>query len=226
MIRIIATALTAALATASIGYAEGRINYTADAGKMGKMEMTERWRDDALRMEIAGRDAYMLLRGEEIYSVTAASGQIMVLPLGQLKDMAGAAGSQGPSADKAGVVFPDSIEKIRKTGEMREVAGISGEVHEIDWIDNTGTARTDTAVLTDDPQMLEHQDLKIRFIRAVSDEEPNTLLSELEARGLAALSFGDRFRVTALSDEAGPAGNFELPAEPIDFGDMMNMGNQ
>ncbi len=226
MIRTLVTTFATALACAGIAQADGQLSYTADAGKMGKLEMTERWQGDALRMDIAGMDAYMLLRGEEIYSVTAAGGQIMVMPLSQLKEMAGAAGAQGPAADRAGVVFPDSIEAIRETGETREVAGIEGDVYEIEWTDNSGTVRTDTAVLTDDPRMIEHQDLKIRFIRAVSDEDPNTLLAELEDRGLAALSFGARFRVTELTGEAGPEGDFELPAEPMNFGDMMNMGNQ
>lgn len=226
MLRNIAAACALVLAPVSFAAAEGQLTYTADAGKMGRMEMTERWTAEALRMDIEGMDAYMLLKGDEVYSVTVASGQVMVFPLSQLKTMAGAGGNAGPSADQAGVVFPEEISTMRATGETREVAGIEGEIYDVDWTDNSGTARTVSAVLTDDPRLLEHQDLKMRFIRQISGEEPNPLMTEMQDRGLAALTFGDRFRVLSLTDDAGPAGDFELPAAPVDFGDMMKMGNQ
>jgi hypothetical protein len=226
MFRNIAAACALVLTSVSFAAAQGQLTYTADAGKMGQMEMTERWTADALRMDIEGMDAYMLLKGDEIYSITVASGQVMVFPLSQLKNMGGAGGNAGPSADQAGVVFPEEISTMRATGETREVAGIEGEIYDVDWTDNSGTARTVSAVLTDDPRLLEHQDLKMRFIRQISGEEPNPLMTEMQDRGLAALTFGDRFRVLSLTDDAGPAGDFELPAAPIDFGDMMKMGNQ
>ena len=226
MIRPLAAAAMTLLATAATGQAEGRISFTADAGDMGQMTMTERWQGDALRTDIEGMDAYMMMRDDTVYSITAAGGQIMVMDLGQFKDMPGAGAGQGPSQDQAGVVFPEKIESLKDVGETREVAGITGDVYDVEWIDNTGKARTDTAVLTDDARLLEHQALKMRLVRAISDEEPNPLLQDLQDRGLAVLSFGDRFQVTEVSGDAGPAGDFELPAEPVDLGDMMNMGNQ
>lgn len=225
MFRNIAAAFALGLALASLAAAQGQLTYTADAGEMGQMEMTERWTADALRMDIEGMDAYMLLKGDEIYSITVASGKVTVFPLSQLKNMGGA-GNAGPSADQAGVVFPEEISKMRATGETREVAGIEGEIYDLDWTDESGTAQSVSAVLTDDPRLLEHQELKMRFIRQISGEKPNPLMMELQDRGLAGLTFGDRFRVLSLTEEAGPAEGFELPAAPVDLGDMMNMGNQ
>ncbi len=226
MIRNVTAAFLTALVTAATGHAEGRVSFTASAGDMGQMKMTERWRGKALRTDIEGVDAYMLLRDDTVYSITTAGGQLMVMDLLQLKDMPGAAQGGKPSKNNAGVVFPERIEDIREIDETREIAGITGEVYDVEWTASDGNAQTDTAVLTDDPRLLEHQSLKIRLIRKISDDEPNPLLLELEARGLAALSFGDRFLVTKVGEDAGPAGDFELPAEPIDFGNMMNMGNQ
>lgn len=225
MFRNIAAAFALGLALASLAAAQGQLTYTADAGEMGQMEMTERWTADALRMDIEGMDAYMLLKDDEIYSITVASGKVTVFPLSQLKNMGGA-GNAGPSADQAGVVFPEEISKMRATGETREVAGIEGEIYDVDWTDESGMAQSVSAVLTDDPRLLEHQELKMRFIRQISGEKPNPLMIELQDRGLAGLTFGDRFRVLSLTEEAGPAGDFELPAAPVDLGDMMNMGNQ
>lgn len=230
MIRILTATLAAAFAAATLAHADGRISYTADAGDMGQMKMTERWRAGVLRMDIDGMDSYSLQRDDTIYAITTAGGQITVMDLGQmadhLADMPGAAEGQSMGPNATGVVFPESIEDIRDTDETREIAGITGGIHEIDWIDNQGSARTDTAVLSDDPRLLEHQALKMQFIRTISGDAPNPLMVELETRGLAALSFGDRFLVTEVSDAAGPAGDFELPAEPMDFGNMMSTGNQ
>jgi hypothetical protein len=165
----------------------------------------------------------MLMRDGTVYSIISMAGQITVMDLGQIKDIPGA--GQGPS-QKSGVVFPEKIENVREIGEAREVAGIVGNVYEIEWIDNSGVPQKDTAVLTDDTRLLEHQALKMQLTLAMSDEPPNTLMVNLQNRGLAALSFGDRFIVTDVSDEAGPDGDFELPAEPINFGNMMNIGRQ
>ncbi|WP_101069102.1 hypothetical protein [Roseovarius salinarum] len=222
---IVPTLAAAALAALTLGpaKAEGRLSYTADAGKMGQMKMTERWRGDALRTDIEGVDAYMLLRGDEVFSVTTAGGQPMVVSLSAMKDMAAGMG-QGGADEKTGVVFPETIDDIRATGERREVAGIPGEVYEVDWIDNEGTAHTDTAVLTENAALRAHQEKKMAFIRAVSGDEPNPLMVTLTGRGLAPLTFGDRYRVTGFGDDAGPAGDFELPAEPMDLGNMTNMG--
>ena len=226
MIRPFAAAILTALVTATTGHAEGRVSFTAKAGDAGQMKMTERWRGGALRTDIEGMDAYMLNRDDTIYSIISMAGQITVMDLGQLKDMPDVGAGQAPSEEQTGVVFPDTIENMRDTGETRDIAGVSGDVYEIEWVDNRGQAQTDTAVLTDDPRLLEHQSLKMQLIEAMSGQPPNPLLVELDERGLAALSFGDRFLVTKVGDNAGPAGDFELPAEPMDLGGAMNMGNQ
>ncbi|WP_297774553.1 hypothetical protein [uncultured Roseovarius sp.] len=226
MIRSIPAAILATLITAATGHAEGRVSYTADAGDAGQMKMTERWTGSALRTDIEGMDAYMLMRNGTIYSIISMAGQITVMDLGKFKDMSGAGAAQAPSHDQTGVVFPEKIREMRRLGESREIAGIEGEVHEIEWVDNSGQVQTDTAVLTDNSRLLEHQSQKMSLIESASGEAPNTLLVELDKRGLAALSFGDRFLVTAVGDDPGPAGDFELPAEPVDFGGVMNMSNQ
>ncbi len=225
MIRPFTAALFATLFAATSSLADGRVSFIADAGDAGQMSMTERWSGSALRTDIKGMDAYMLLRDDSVYSIISMAGQITVIDLGQMKDTPGAA-DQTPSQDEAGVVFPDEIVTIEEMGETREIAGVEGDVHEIEWVDNAGQSRTDTAVLTDDNRLLEHQTLKMQLIEAISGEAPNPLMVELQDRGLAALSFGDRFKVTEVNGDAGPAGDFELPAEPMDLGNMMNMGNQ
>lgn len=226
MIRPFIAAIATLLMATTSGHAEGRVSFTADAADAARMTMTERWSGSALRTDIDGMDAYMLLRDDSVYSIISMAGRITVMDLGQMQDMPDAGANQTPSQNQAGVVFPDEIVTVEKSGEAREIAGIEGDVHEIEWVDNAGEPRTDTAVLTDDPRLLEHQTLKMKLIRAISGEAPNPLLIDLQDRGLAALSFGNRYKVTEVSDDAGPAEDFELPAEPMDFGNMTTMGNQ
>ena len=226
MIRPFINGMLTALITVTPLLADGRVTFTADAGDAGQMTMTERWTGNALRTDIEGMDAYMLLRDDSVYSIISMAGQVTVMDLGQLKDMPGASASRSPSQSEAGVVFPDEIASLNALGETREIAGVEGEVHDIEWRDAAGDVRTDTAVLTDDPRLLEHQSLKMQLIETISGKAPNPLLVELDDRGLAALSFGDRFKVTEVGGDAGPAGDFELPADPMDLGGIMNMGNQ
>lgn len=125
------------------------------------------------------------------------------------------------SAPKAGPVFPTEIRGMESTGETRSVAGIDGEVYEVQWMDNQGAPHTSTAVLTDDPRLLEHQAVKMRFSQTVAGEEPNPLMVELDRRNLAPLTFGDRFTVVEVRGDAGPDGDFVLPAKPMDLKGMM-----
>ena len=78
MIRPFAAAMLAALVTATAGHAEGRVSFTAKAGKAGEMTMTERWKGNALRTDIEGAGAYMLMRDDRIYSIVSMAGQITI----------------------------------------------------------------------------------------------------------------------------------------------------
>lgn len=208
--------------TAGPALADGSLTYSADGGDMGRLEMTDRWRGSALRTDIAGVEAYMLMRDGEIYSITNAGGRVMVFALSALADMPQAQGAQ-PSDQMntgAGMEMPSEVLEIEPTGNTKEVAGVTGEIHEISWLDEDGVAHTDTAVLSDDPRLLENQKLKFEKSNLVSGQEPNPLTQALQDRGLAALSFGDRFEVLSIDDSPGPEGDFQLPAEPMDLGDM------
>jgi hypothetical protein len=226
MLRFSTHAASSALLAAIMGgapllaLADGTVHYEADAGQMGRMSMTDRWQGDALRVDIEGMDAFMLLKDDSVYSITAAGGQVMVIPISDLAGMPGAAGANA-SAPKAGPAFPTEIDGMEPTGETRSIAGIEGEVYAIQWVDNQGTAHTSTAVLTDDPRLLEHQAVKMRFSQAVAGEEPNPLMVELDRRNLAPLTFGDRFTVVEVRSDAGPDGDFVLPAKPMDLKGMM-----
>lgn len=76
----------------------------------------------------------MLLKDDTVYSITTAGGQVMVIPISDLAGMPGAAEASG-SAPKAGPVFSAEIGGMAPTGKTRSVAGVEGEVYEIQWVD-------------------------------------------------------------------------------------------
>ena len=186
--------------------------------------MTVTWQDEnTVRLEPEGQPAYMLVRGDSSYSVTSAGGRMMVIDMSSMMSMARAAGggatAGGPAGQTPTVADAQSVAGVESTGREETVAGIAGEVYEIRWTDADGASHVDEAVLSDDPLLLEMSSAFKAFARALAGEEAEHPMNEaLESRGLAALRFGDRYEVTAISDETPPAGHFELPAEPMDLG--------
>ncbi len=186
--------------------------------------MTVTWQDeDTVRLEPDGQPAYMLVRGENSYTITSAGGQMMVIDMGAMKSMAQSAGG-GAMAGGAGPNAPtiadaQSVSRIESTGREETVAGITGEVYEIHWADSDGASHVDEAVLSDD-ELLRGMTVAFQaFSKALGGEDASHPLNEaLASRGLGTLRFGDRFEVISISDETPPDGHFELPAEPMQLG--------
>ncbi len=191
------------------------------AGQDMEHTMTVTWQDeDTVRLEPEGQPAYMLVRGENSYSVTSAGGQVMVIEMGAMMSMAKSAGAPGDASGQAPTIADaQSVGSIESTGREETVAGIAGEVYEIHWTDSDGESHVDEAVLSDDPLLRGMTAAFQAFGKALAGEEADHPLNEaLAARGLGTLRFGDRFEVTSISDETPPAGHFELPAEPMQLG--------
>jgi len=194
----------------------------------GVQDITISWRDaDTARMEVELTDGYMVARDGKLYSVSNAGGAgQMVMDLSALGEMAdmmkqtagAAAGGQGPGAQLAKRQAA-SVESLSDTGSDETVAGVNGDLYEIAWTDKTGQSHTDTMVLSADPLVREFNDVFSTLAGVAQSEDPRTAAINAEGRGL--LRFGEEFRVVEISDETPPAGAFELPAEPVDLGAMM-----
>lgn len=186
--------------------------------------MTVTWQDeDTVRLEPDGQPAYMLVRGDNSYSVTSAGGQMMVIDMGAMMSMAQSAGG-GVMAGGAGPKAPtvadaQSVSRIEPTGAEETVAGITGKVYEIHWTDSDGASHVDEAVLSNDDLLRDMTVAFQAFGKALGGEEATHPLNQaLSSRGLGALRFGDRFKVISISDETPPDDHFELPAEPMQLG--------
>jgi len=113
----------------------------------------------------------------------------------------------------------ESVESVSATGATEVVAGIEGDLYEITWIDMTGERHTDTMVLSDDPLVLEFNDVFSDLAGTGETDDPRSAAIVAEGKGL--LRFGEMFRVVEINGDTPPSGAFELPADPVDFGDML-----
>jgi len=111
-------------AGAHSGAADVRTN---DGGQM-KFEYDG---DSQLRINLQQDGNYMVLKDGEIYMVTNAEGQVMVLSLKQTMSMFG---------NQADAASPSTVEgkllSLDSTGRKETIAGIAGEVYDVRFIDN------------------------------------------------------------------------------------------
>ncbi|SDE41835.1 hypothetical protein [Rhodospira trueperi] len=178
------------------------------------------WLDPGtVRIDAPVEGSYSVMRDGTFYTVSTMGGSLMVLEMDDsMRDMAEGLGQAvGAELEKHRAT---SVESITATGATETVAGIKGEVYEVQWTDGTGTARTDTVVLTDDPLVLELTRAMAATGAAVG--EPDDPRNEaLEQLGLGVLSSGSQFRIQAISGDTPPAELFELPAPPMSMQDML-----
>jgi hypothetical protein len=204
---------------------------TPAAGPHGPGEMQVAWGDgETLRLGFARQDAYLILRDGEIFAISNAGGQTMVIPLTAMTEMAqGMPGAPGPMPDGAAHFTAheaESVSSVEATGRTETVAGIDGEVYEITWVGRGGATNTDTAVLSDDPLAVEFSDAFRAFAEAGGGGvDPRSVW--ITDRGLGVLRYGDDFRVLAISGDTPPPSTFDLPGPPLDLQDMMQgLGRQ
>lgn len=187
----------------------------------GPVRVDVSWADDNLRLDLPGQqNAYMLVRAGKGYSVASQAGRTMVLDMESMRQM----GQMGGGGDPAEALGPDevrSLDVLEATGERELVAGIAGEVYRIAWTDGAGDAQEGSAVLSGDARARALTDAFARSTQAISGRAEDPFGEAMRQRDLGMLRFGDQFQVVAISDDAPPASEFELPAEPMTLQDMM-----
>lgn len=177
----------------------------------GGQSMQIDWRDaDTVRMNTSAND-YMLVRDGKAYMVSNRGGQPMVLDWDAMRSMIGAA----PVPKTQGPVGDDALVSMEATGRTETVAGIEGEYYRITYRDD-GVEKSREVVLSDHPLAVEMTQAWFTTMQAIAGSAggEGSIDFEFADRELGMLRSGDDFRVTEISDETPPAGDFELPAEP------------
>ncbi len=176
---------------------------------------------DKLRMATDAQ-GYLLKRDGKLYMVQGAKGQETVIDAGNMLSTFGANAPKGPN--------PSKVISLKKTGQTETVAGISGEVWAMRFVDSEGKERETDLVLSGDARVRELRDALHGFTLALlgNDAEgiaaAERMIAELKQRGRGMLRFGSDMQVTQITDTPVASARFDLPAEPMampDFSSLM-----
>lgn len=171
---------------------------------------------------------YMLLRDGNLYMVTDQQGEPMVMDMADFHAMTqrmGAGGAPDMAADDM-----TAVKRLTDTGRNEAVAGIQGRVYELVWLDGRGEQRTDELVLSSDERARAFTEVWSNIIRQMDTafDKPGDgsrqLKESLDSEGMGFLRMGDRFRLTALRQDAFPSGHFELPGPVMDMEAFLSGG--
>lgn len=173
-------------------------------------------------------EGYMLHRDGRLYMVQGRPGQETVMDAGAMLGMfRGAMPDPGPQ--------PQRIESLKPTGASETVAGISGEVWSLRYVDDQGRQQQADLVLSKDARVRELSEAFNGFSLTLmrlsgQDTAPlERMTAELKKTGRGMLRYGSEMKVTYLSGDAIASSRFDLPAEPMampDFSGLAGRGGQ
>ena len=182
----------------------------------GSQDVDIAWHRDKVRLDMPGRQGYMLVLDGKAYSVSTVGGQTMVMDLSSIP-------RQG--AQEATPSTVARITRLEKTGGKETVAGIEGEVYRMAWTDGQGNAYEGEAVLTDDALVREMQEAFWAFAQAMT-KQGEKIGTRLREEGLATLRVKQDFVLVDISAESRPAEDFTLPADPMNMQEMIRGMNR
>lgn len=180
---------------------------------------TFEYNDKYLRISIPGQDGYALVRDGSIFTVMQQDGRTLVIDAGSaMKGMGAGVASAVPGQ------FNSEIGSLDATGRSETIAGIKGEVYQLNFVDEDGNEQTEEMVLSDDPRALEFRDGLFLMVgvaaNLTSDGNTDNTKSIQKALGemnSGILRYGQEMVVTAIDGDTVDASRFELPAEPLNL---------
>ncbi|MBB3190538.1 hypothetical protein [Halomonas cerina] len=200
--------------------ADGQATLQSGSGQ-NHATMEVHWAGSDLRMDFPGQDqaGFMLFKDGKGYMVSNMQGQTVILELAKLKAMAEGMGG-GESQAAIASQQASEVTALEPTGETETVAGVEGDVYRMTWTDKGGTSHEDTLVLSDAAAVRELSERFDAYQQSVTGE-PDAIATTLADRELGLLRFGERFRLTSLSDASPSPEAFELPEDALTMEEMM-----
>lgn len=190
----------------------------------GEGELLLNYRDDQhIRMQL-GEDHFLLVNGDNVWSVNRQDGEWMVMDMamvGQMADMLGGFGMSAMEEDAEKQLDGARAADIINTGKTETIAGFKGELFQIK---NPVDGKTYDAVLTDAPEVVEATQAFSAFsqgaLKAMGLDNLNMADAMAEFEGkvpMGLLRQHTAFTLKSISKEAIADTQFELPdgAEPM-----------
>lgn len=183
------------------------------------------WQDArTLRIDPPDKNVYMVLQDGKAYVVNtrATQGVPQVMEIGDMVQTLSAMGGMAGVNDAVSAALSQRVDAVRKLGQKETVAGIAGEVYEVTVVDDQGSTTTQRAVLTDDPLVVEMTDAYLAFADALVGADRTAGFKAGLPKGFhGLLRVGDDMVVRSIGTDAPAPDSFELPAAPVNLGDMM-----
>lgn len=175
----------------------------------------------SLRMDGgAQQEGYLLVRDNKAYSVVVNDGTPMVIDLASTMKMLGGLAKQGSTQGATAGNEVARFISLDKTGASETVAGISGSVYNLTFVDDEGQQRTESLVLSKDSRARElTKALTVmgrQMARSVGVPEPEgtaKMYAEIDGSKQGVLRYGSDFRVASFGGEPASS-RFALPAQP------------
>lgn len=183
-----------------------------------------------LRMQSVGEEGsqgYMIVRDGRAYTVIdQGDGQAMVIDAAAaMKSLGGLMPQQGMQQPALGAQDMARFVSLTDAGRSETVAGISGRVHTLTYVDADGATQTETLVLSKDGRVRELTEAMLLMGRTMTElaglpanAAADQLSAQLKSQGL--LRHGTTFSLVSLSADRPAASRFDLPAEPTQMPDL------
>lgn len=177
------------------------------------------------RMGVEGQknaDSYMLFKDGKALVVTHTQGQTIVMDMAQLANMASSLGAATGQSTKG---FTSSVDSMNATGKKETVAGIKGEIYQLEWVEN-GEKRQDELVLSKDRNVRAYTRAWMNAIRVMQEAgaqqeiKGDHLVARLDKKKLGILRLGERFELKSIKSGSPDAARFEAPESTMDMPDL------
>lgn len=166
------------------------------------------------------QNGYLLVRDDKAYSVVVNDGQTMVIDLASTMKMLGGLAKQNSSQGATAGNEVARFISLDKTGASETVAGISGSVYNLTFVDDEGQQRTESLVLSKDSRARELTKalttMGRQMAKAAGVAEPEgtaKMYAEIDGSKQGVLRYGSDFRVASFGGEPSSS-RFALPAQP------------
>jgi hypothetical protein len=219
----------ASTTAACLAAAPGVLAGTATLSSADGGSATFEYNATMLRIGTADADGYSVLRDGNLYVVSTAGGEPIVMDAGAMLRSFGNMGSQ-MGANAAPSELAGEFISLDDTGRKETVAGVKGEVYTLRFRDDTGSEQTEEIVLSDDARAREFRDalfLMLSVVATLGAPETAAADASIQARLMdidkGILRFGDQMQVTAIDAARVDDSRFELPAEPMQMDGIADM---
>ena len=231
--RLKALAIAGTLLLPTLAFAGGSAEFEAGSGS-DRAQVRFEFDRQLLRMtpmKVAGNqnegEFYSVFRDGKMYSVVSNDGQPMVVEVGAMLKMMGKMMANQPTVSD-GLDDIAEFHGLKATGRSETHAGVTGEVHTLEYTTSAGKRESKELVLAENSTLFEMGNAMSQFSQsmAASMGQPvdtpgsKAIEAELSSRKLGVLRVGDDFRLVRLDKTTPAAARFALPAEPMQMPEM------